>query len=51
MTMIVLYTYNRCQSLAKALESVAALRLPESDEWEVAVPVVDNNSSDHSVKW
>jgi glucosyl-dolichyl phosphate glucuronosyltransferase len=46
MTTIILCTYNRCQSLAKALESVTALRLPESDQWEVLV--VDNNSSDHT---
>jgi glycosyltransferase involved in cell wall biosynthesis len=43
---IILCTYNRCQSLKKALESVAALRLPESDDWEALV--VDNNSSDQT---
>lgn len=43
---VILVTYNRCQSLAKALESVAASRLPESIEWEVLV--VDNNSSDQT---
>jgi glycosyltransferase involved in cell wall biosynthesis len=42
----ILCTYNRCQSLAKALESAAALRLPESEAWEVLV--VDNNSSDQT---
>jgi glucosyl-dolichyl phosphate glucuronosyltransferase len=41
---IILCTYNRCQSLAKALESVASLRLPEPDAWEVLI--VDNNSND-----
>jgi glucosyl-dolichyl phosphate glucuronosyltransferase len=41
---VILCTYNRCRSLAKALESTAALRLPESDEWEILV--VDNNSTD-----
>jgi len=41
---IILCTYNRCGSLAKALQSASALRLPDSDEWEVLV--VDNNSSD-----
>jgi glucosyl-dolichyl phosphate glucuronosyltransferase len=41
---VILCTYNRCKSLAKALESAAALRLSETDEWEVLV--VDNNSSD-----
>jgi glucosyl-dolichyl phosphate glucuronosyltransferase len=37
-------THNRCQSLAKALNSLAALTLPEDVQWEVLV--VDNNSSD-----
>ncbi len=41
---VVLCTYNRCLSLAKALESASALRLPSSTEWEVLI--VDNNSSD-----
>ena len=41
---VILCTYNHCQSLRRALESAAALRLPESDEWEVLV--VDNNSND-----
>lgn len=43
---VILCTYNRCQILAKALESVAALKLPESVEWEVLV--VDNNSRDQT---
>jgi glycosyltransferase involved in cell wall biosynthesis len=43
---VVLCTYNRAQSLIKALESVAAQSLPESTEWEVVV--VDNNSSDQT---
>jgi glycosyltransferase involved in cell wall biosynthesis len=43
---VILCTYNRCHSLAKALESAAALILPESDEWEVLV--VDNNSRDRT---
>jgi glycosyltransferase involved in cell wall biosynthesis len=42
----ILCTYNRCQDLAKALDSVAAQTLPESVEWEVLV--VDNNSSDQT---
>jgi glucosyl-dolichyl phosphate glucuronosyltransferase len=42
----VLCTYNRCQSLAKALDSLAASILPETVEWEVLV--VDNNSSDQT---
>jgi glycosyltransferase involved in cell wall biosynthesis len=41
---VILCTYNRCQSLGKALESTAGQRLPESVEWEVLV--VENNSSD-----
>ncbi len=43
---VILCTYNRCQSLAKALDSIAASALPNSAEWEVLV--VDNNSSDQT---
>ena len=43
---VILCTYNRCQNLAQALESIAASKLPESVEWEVLV--VDNNSSDQT---
>jgi glycosyltransferase involved in cell wall biosynthesis len=43
---VILCTYNRCQSLAKALDSVVASTLPESIEWEVLV--VDNNSTDRT---
>lgn len=43
---VILCTYNRCQILAKALNSIAAQILPESVEWEVLV--VDNNSTDHT---
>ena len=43
---LILCTYNRCRSLAQALESAAALRLPKPIEWEVLV--VDNNSSDQT---
>ncbi len=43
---VILCTHNRCRSLAKALESVAASRLPVSVEWEVLV--VDNNSHDQT---
>jgi glycosyltransferase involved in cell wall biosynthesis len=43
---VILCTCNRCQSLAKALESVAASALPASVDWEVVV--VDNNSSDQT---
>jgi glycosyltransferase involved in cell wall biosynthesis len=43
---VILCTYNRSQSLTKALESVAASTLPSSVAWEVLV--VDNNSSDQT---
>ncbi len=43
---VIICTYNRCQTLPKALESVAALKVPELIEWEVLV--VDNNSSDRT---
>ena len=43
---VILCTYNRCETLAKALGSVAASTLPESVEWEVMV--VDNNSPDRT---
>ena len=43
---VILCTYNRCQSLATALESVAASELPDSIAWEVLV--VDNNSKDNT---
>ncbi len=45
-TTVILCTYNRCHSLAKTLESLAASRLPNSLEWEVLV--VDNNSTDRT---
>ena len=41
---VIICSYNRCESLAKALESAAALRLADSHEWEILV--VDNNSTD-----
>jgi glucosyl-dolichyl phosphate glucuronosyltransferase len=43
---VVLCTYNRCDSLAVALGSVAVSRLPHSASWEVLV--VDNNSTDQT---
>jgi glucosyl-dolichyl phosphate glucuronosyltransferase len=43
---VILCTHNRCQSLVKALESIAASKLPQSVEWEVLV--VDNNSHDQT---
>ncbi len=42
----VLCTYNRCNSLVRAMDSLARSVLPQSVEWEVLV--VDNNSSDHT---
>ena len=43
---VILCTYNRCQSLARTLESIAVSALTEADTWEVLV--VDNNSSDQT---
>jgi glycosyltransferase involved in cell wall biosynthesis len=43
---LILCTYNRSESLPKALDSVAAQILPESILWEVIV--VDNNSRDQT---
>jgi glucosyl-dolichyl phosphate glucuronosyltransferase len=45
---VILCTYNRCQSLAKALASVARSVMPESVDWDVLV--VDNNSKDQTRK-
>jgi glycosyltransferase involved in cell wall biosynthesis len=43
---VIVCTYNRCQSLAQALGSVASSFLPGSVGWEVLV--VDNNSRDRT---
>lgn len=43
---VVLCTYNRHESLARALESIAASQLPQSIEWEVLI--VNNNSTDRT---
>jgi glucosyl-dolichyl phosphate glucuronosyltransferase len=43
---IILCTYNRCRSLATALDSVAASVMPDSVTWDVLV--VDNNSKDQT---
>lgn len=43
---IVLCTHNRCQSLAKALESVASSIVSDSIKWNILV--VDNNSNDRT---
>lgn len=42
----ILCTYNRSESLTKALESLAASIVPEAVEWEILV--VDNNSKDQT---
>jgi glycosyltransferase involved in cell wall biosynthesis len=46
MLSVIVCTYNRCQLLAKALESIAASAVPETVQWEVLV--MDNNSSDQT---
>lgn len=43
---VILCTYNRCQDLAKTLESLASSRFASLVEWEILV--VDNNSSDQT---
>lgn len=43
---VILCTYQRCNSLARALQSVAGSTLPSAVKWEVLV--VDNNSSDQT---
>jgi glucosyl-dolichyl phosphate glucuronosyltransferase len=43
---VILCTFNRCQSLAVTLESLAAQIVPERNTWNVLV--VDNNSKDQT---
>ncbi len=43
---VILCTYNRCQSLSRALESIAATQMPEHADWQVLI--VDNNSNDQT---
>jgi glycosyltransferase involved in cell wall biosynthesis len=43
---VVVCTYNRCEILAKALNSLALSTLPSTIEWEALV--VDNNSADRT---
>ena len=43
---VVLCTYNRCESLATALDSVSVSQVPPSIPWEVLV--IDNNSRDRT---
>jgi glycosyltransferase involved in cell wall biosynthesis len=45
-TSVILCTYNRSESLRKALGSLAVSGLPDSAEWEVLV--IDNNSTDQT---
>ena len=46
MISVIMCTYNRCQTLANALDSLAASVLPNAVEWEVLV--VDNSSRDQT---
>jgi len=43
---VILCTYNRCQSLLRALESIAASQLPDSVDWQVLI--INNNSEDQT---
>jgi len=43
---VIVCTYNRCDTLAKTLESLAASTVPNSVQWEIVV--IDNNSSDRT---
>src|SRR6267143_2548611 len=43
---VVVCTYNRCQTLKKTIESIAAQTLSQSLGWEILV--VDNNSTDQT---
>lgn len=43
---VIVCTFNRCDLLGKALDSIAASRIPSAVEWEILV--VDNNSTDET---
>lgn len=43
---VIVCTYNRCQSLADTLDSLAKSIVPASTDWEVLI--VDNNSADRT---
>ena len=45
---VILCTYNRCEDLTGALQSIAVSQMPKSVSWEVLV--VDNNSTDQTHK-
>lgn len=44
---VIVCTYNRCESLRRALRSIASQEMPAGVSWEVVV--VDNNSTDDTV--
>ena len=43
---VIVCTYNRCDAVIKALDSIAVQVLPPSVEWDVLI--VDNNSTDNT---
>lgn len=45
---VIVCTFNRCESLNRALQSVACSQVPDSVAWEVLV--VDNNSADRTAQ-
>src|ERR1700677_4161324 len=45
---VIVCAYNRCESLAKTLDSIAQSILPGATTWEVLV--VDNNSTDQTAE-
>lgn len=45
---VIVCTFNRCQTLANALDSIAKSILPDSTTWETLV--VDNNSTDQTAE-
>ena len=45
---VIVCAYNRCESLAKTLDSIAKSILPGNTAWEVLV--VDNNSTDQTAE-
>lgn len=43
---VIVCTYNRCESLTRALQSIVVLKFTDFVEWEVLI--VDNNSTDET---
>lgn len=43
---VIVCTYNRCETVHEALDSIAVQKLPDAVEWEVLV--VNNNSTDQT---